>query len=122
MQTKRVFVRFLIFALGGMLGEVFYTALLQGWSGNLNVHGQSSPWMMIDYGLLGVILMPIATPLKKWGLPLAARAFVYMLLIYLVSYSRGASDCGCGVTRAFPITFTDKSCYTRRRSGMHWDW
>ncbi len=89
MQTKRVLIRFLIFALGGMLGEVFYGALLQGWSGNMNLHGQSSPWMMIDYGLLGVILMPIATPLKKWGLPLAARAVVYMLLIYAVEYISG---------------------------------
>lgn len=89
MQIKRAAIRFLIFALCGMLGEVFYTALLNGWNGNLNLHGQSSPWMMIDYGLLGVILMPIATQLKKLGLPLAARAFVYMLLIYLVEYVSG---------------------------------
>lgn len=89
MQIKRVATRFLIFALGGMLGEVFYGALLTGWGGNMNMHGQSSPWMMIDYGLLGVILMPIATPLKKLKLPLAARAFVYMLLIYLVEYVSG---------------------------------
>ena len=89
MQTKRVLIRFLIFALLGMLGEVFYGALQQGWSGNLNLHGQSSPWMMIDYGLLGVILMPIAVRLKGWKLPLPARAFVYMLLIYFVEYVSG---------------------------------
>jgi len=89
MQAKRVLIRFLIFALGGMLGEVFYGALLHGWGGNWNLHGQSSPWMMLDYGLLGVILMPIATRLKGWGLPLAARAFVYMTLIYFVEYVSG---------------------------------
>ncbi len=89
MQVQRAAIRFLIFALGGMLGEVFYGAILNGWGGNLNLHGQSSPWMMLDYGLLGVILMPIATRLKRAGLPLPARAFVYMLLIFLVEYVSG---------------------------------
>ena len=89
MQTKRTLIRFLIFALCGMLGEVFYGSLLTGWAGDLDLHGKSSPWMMIDYGLLGVILMPIAVRLKGWKLPLPARAFVYMLLIYLVEYISG---------------------------------
>lgn len=89
MQAKRILIRFLIFALGGMLGEVFYGSLLTGWGGDLDLHGKSSPWMMIDYGLLGVILMPIAIQLKKFKLPLPARAFAYMLLIYLVEYVSG---------------------------------
>ena len=89
MQTKRTLIRFLIFALCGMLGEVFYGSLLTGWGGDLDLHGKSSPWIMIDYGLLGVILMPIAVRLKGWKLPLPARAFVYMLLIYLVEYISG---------------------------------
>lgn len=86
---KRVAMRCLVFALGGMLGEVFYLAALQGWNGNWNLHGQSSPWMMLDYGLFGVVLMPVAARLKQGGVPLAARAFVYMLLIYLVEYASG---------------------------------
>ncbi len=89
MQVKRAAVRFLIFALGGMLGEVFYGAILRGWGGDFNLHGQSSPWMMLDYGLFGVILMPVATRLMRVGLPLPARAFVYMLIIYAVEYVTG---------------------------------
>lgn len=89
MQIKRAAIRFLIFALGGMLGEVFYGAALAAWKGNWNLHGQSSPWMMIDYGLLGLILMPVAIRLMRAGLPLPARAFVYMLLIYAVEYVSG---------------------------------
>lgn len=89
MNCKRASIRFLIFAFGGMLGEVMYGAVRAGWSGNWNLHGQSSPWMMIDYGLLGVILLPLAVRLKGMGLPLAARAFVYMLLIYAVEYVSG---------------------------------
>lgn len=89
MRIKRAVTRFMLFAFGGMLGEVFYGAALELWSGNLNMHGKSSPWMMIDYGLLGVILMPIAAPMIRKGLPLWARAFVYMLLIYTVEYVSG---------------------------------
>ncbi len=87
--VKRAFVRFMIFAMGGMLGEVFYGACLQAWNGQWSLHGASSPWMMIDYGLLGLILMPLASRMIRLGLPLAGRAFVYMLLIYAVEYVSG---------------------------------
>lgn len=89
MNGKRALIRFLIFAFGGMLGEVFYHAALGAWNGNWNLHGQSSFWMMLDYGLMGLILMPMATRLMRLGLPLPARAFVYMLVIYLVEYVSG---------------------------------
>lgn len=89
MQVKRALIRFLIFGFGGMLGEVLYGAALQLWRGNWNLHGSSSPWMMLDYGLLGLILMPVAMPLIKRGIPLPVRAFLYMLLIYLVEYVSG---------------------------------
>jgi len=75
--------------MGGMLGEVFYYAAIQLWNGNLNMHGQTSPWMMIDYGLIGLILMPIATWMIRRGIPLPARTFFYMLLIYFVEYVSG---------------------------------
>lgn len=89
MRIKRAFIRFMIFALGGMLGEVFYHSALKLWSGNLNMHGYSSPWMMIDYGLIGLILMPMAAWMVKRGIPLPGRAFFYMLLIYFVEYVSG---------------------------------
>lgn len=89
MKWKIALIRFLIFACGGMLWEVFYGASLSARNGNWSLHGQSSPWMMIDYGLLGIILWPIAVRLTQWKLPLPARAFVYMLLIYSVEYVSG---------------------------------
>lgn len=89
MQIKRAGIRFMIFALMGMLGEVFLGALLQLWSGNFSMHGQSSPWMMLDYGLLGLIVMPLAARMIRLGIPLAGRALVYMVLIYAVEYVSG---------------------------------
>ena len=89
MNIKRAAIRFMIFALGGMLGEVFYHSALAAWAGDWNLHGHSSPWMMLDYGLMGVILMPMARRLIKFGFPLPVRALVYMLVIYFVEYVSG---------------------------------
>ncbi len=89
MNAKRAAIRFFIFALGGMLGEVFQSAIRSGWEGHWSMHGQSSPWMMLDYGLMGLVLMPMAVPMIRRGLPLVVRAFVYMLVIYAVEYVSG---------------------------------
>ncbi len=89
MNAKRAMIRFFIFALGGMLGEVFHGAAQAVWHGHWSMHGQSSPWMMLDYGLMGIVLMPMAVPMIRRGIPLVARAFVYMLVIYAVEYVSG---------------------------------
>ena len=89
MQTKRVLLRFLIFALIGLLIEVFFTAAGRLAHGDWNAHGHTSPIMMLDYGLLGVVLMPIARPFIKRGVPLVFRAVVYMLGIFVVEYVSG---------------------------------
>lgn len=89
MNWKRVVIRCLIFACGGLLGEMFYHSILAGFQGNWNLHGHSSPWMMPDYALLGILVMPISRYLVRWGLPLPARAFVYGVLIYVVEYISG---------------------------------
>lgn len=89
MDTKRLVVRFFLFALLGLLMEVFFTATFAGIGGNINLRGHTSPWMMIDYGLLGVVLLPIKGALVSWGFPLAARAFVYMVGIFVVEYVSG---------------------------------
>ena len=89
MQYKRMLIRFLIFAMMGLLLEVFGGAfgslLRQDW----DLRGSTSPWMMIDYGLFGLILMPVARPLKQWRIPLVGRAAVYMLVIFFVEYVSG---------------------------------
>lgn len=89
MQYKRVLARFLIFGLMGLLLEVFFGASNQLLRMNWNLRGSTSPWMMLDYGLFGIILMPVAEPLKRRGVPLPARAFLYMLVIFLVEYVSG---------------------------------
>lgn len=89
MQTKRAVTRFFLFALLGLLMEVFFTATGSLVSGNWNLTGKTSPWMMIDYGLLGVLLEPIGGPLIRRGIPLFIRAACYMVLIFVVEYFSG---------------------------------
>ena len=89
MQARRVLMRFLLFALLGLVMEVFFTALGQLRSGHWDMHGHSSPWMMIDYGLLGIVTMWLARPMLRAGVPLVGRAVVYMLGIFLVEYTSG---------------------------------
>lgn len=89
MSWKRPALRFLIFALIGLLIEVFFTATFQLLGGNYNMHGRTSPWMMIDYGLLGVVLMPMARPMIRNSVPLFVRAAVYMVGIFVIEYITG---------------------------------
>jgi uncharacterized membrane protein len=89
MQYKRMFARFLIFAMMGLLLEVFGGAFGSLLRYDWNLRGSTSPWMMFDYGLFGIILMSVATRLKQWRIPLVGRAAVYMLVIFLVEYVSG---------------------------------
>ena len=50
-NTARASLRFFLFALLGLLMEVFFTAASELLDGDWNMHGKTSPWMMIDYGL-----------------------------------------------------------------------
>ena len=96
-QSRRALWRFVIFGLMGLLSEVFLGAVLKLKAGNWNMHGASSPWMIFDYGLLGLVLMPMARRLKQWRLSLPARAFVYMLGIYAVELVSGWLFDVCGL-------------------------
>ena len=88
-QCKRVFVRFLLFALLGLLIEVFFGGISGLFKGSYRMVGKTSAWMMLDYGLLGVFCLPIQNSLKKRGMPLPVRAIGYMLLIFVVEYFSG---------------------------------
>lgn len=89
MQGKRAAMRFVLFALVGLLMEVFFTAIGEGVKGNPSIVGHTSPWMMLDYGLLGVLLEPIGGPFIRRGVPLFIRAAIYMLLIFVVEFISG---------------------------------
>lgn len=89
MQTKRAVTRFVLFALLGLLMEVFFTATVNLVHGDLNLTGGTHLWMVFDYGLLGVLLEPISGPLVRRGIPLFVRAAAYMLLIFAVEYFSG---------------------------------
>ncbi len=89
LQAKRTIARFLIFACIGLLIEVFFTSLGGLRHGDFNLRGHTSPWMMLDYGLLGVVTMPIARALTRLGAPLVLRAAVYMLGIFFIEFVSG---------------------------------
>jgi uncharacterized membrane protein len=97
MNTQRAATRFLLFALIGLLMEVFFTAIADGVGGDIDLRGSTSPWMMIDYGILGIALLPLKAFLDKYGLPLPARAFVYMLGIFFVEYVSGLAFVAAGL-------------------------
>jgi uncharacterized membrane protein len=89
MQYRRTAVRVLLFALFGLLIEVFYTATASLVRGHWDMRGGTSPWMMLDYGLLGLAVGPLSGALCAKRIPLALRAVVYMLGIFLVEYVSG---------------------------------
>lgn len=89
MQTRRILLRFFIFAGIGLLMEVFFTGIGDLLHGDWNMRGHTSPWMMLDYGLLGIVTMWMARPMIARGIPLPLRAVVYMLGIFLVEYVSG---------------------------------
>ncbi|HOV61003.1 MAG TPA: hypothetical protein PK349_08080 [Candidatus Hydrogenedentes bacterium] len=86
---RQIIIRVLLFALLGLLMEVFFTAFGGLAHGDWNMRGHTSPWMMLDYGILGVVVYPISGWLIHRRVPLLLRAFVYMLGIFLVEYVSG---------------------------------
>ena len=95
--SRRVLFRFVLFGLMGLLFEVLTGSVMKAWKGDWNLHGATSPWMILDYGLFAVLLMPAAEWLKRRRVPLAGRAFAYMLLIYAVEYASGHLFTVCGL-------------------------
>jgi len=90
MDVKRAGCRFFLFALLGLLIEVFFTAtagLIN--DQNYNLRGSTSPWMMLDYGILGIATLPISTWLISRRVPLVGRAVVYMVGIFVIEYFSG---------------------------------
>jgi len=93
---KRVLLRVLLFALFGLVFEVCFTDLGAMLQGRIGRHGNTSLLMMLDYGLLGLAVGPLAEALKRRRVPLALRAVVYMLGIFSVEYASGRLFTACG--------------------------
>lgn len=89
MKWKRVLWRVGIFACIGLLMEVCFTASFALAGGNWSMHGHTSPWMMLVYGWLGVLIAPLSGRFKQAGFPLPARAAIYAILIFVVEYAYG---------------------------------
>lgn len=87
--SKLIFWRFVLLGLFGLLLEVFFTALMGLRHGDVNLQGKTSLWMMIDYGLIGLLYPPIHGLLLKMGMARFLRAGMYMGLIFLVEYVSG---------------------------------
>ncbi len=90
MKWKRIVLRVILFALLGLLIEVFFTGLGRAISrGDWDLEGDCSLWMLPVYGLLGVCIAPISGALKQWRIPFVLRAALYMVLIFAVEYVFG---------------------------------
>ncbi|MGC8738165.1 MAG: putative ABC transporter permease [Candidatus Hydrogenedens sp.] len=90
MNYHKALVRFIIFALFGLVLEVFMSSI-DGliFHDNVNLRGHTSLWMIFDYGLIGILTPWLRNPLKAIGIPFPVRAFVYMLIIFIVEYFSG---------------------------------
>src|ERR1039458_5496843 len=86
---RRMLLRVLLFALLGLVFEVFFTDLGAILRGKIGRNGNTSLLMMLDYGVLGLAVGPIAEALKRRRMPLALRAVVYMFGIFSVEYMSG---------------------------------
>ena len=87
--SKLIFWRFTLFGLFGLLIEVFFTAVAGLVKGDINLRGHTSLWMMLDYGLIGLLYPPVQGLLLKMGMARFLRAAMYMGLIFLVEYVSG---------------------------------
>lgn len=80
--------RFLVFGCLGIIGEVFFTALLSIFqTRRLRLQGFSFIWMFPIYGLLAFLFQPLHHMID--GYPLLVRGIIYMMGIYLVEYVTG---------------------------------
>jgi uncharacterized membrane protein len=95
---KRVLLRVLLFALLGLVFEVFSTDLGALLHGKIGRNGNTSLLMMLDYGILGLVVHPFAEALKRRRVPLPLRAVVYMVGIFFVEYVSGRLFTACGWT------------------------
>ena len=93
---KRALLRVLLFALLGLVFEVFFTDLGAMLRGRIGRHGNTSLLMMLDYGVLGLAVGPIAEALQRRRVPLALRALVYMFGIFCMEYLSGRLFTACG--------------------------
>jgi uncharacterized membrane protein len=89
-------LRVLLFALLGLVFEVFFTDLGAMLRGKIGRNGNTSLLMMLDYGVLGLSVRPIAEALKRRRVPLTLRAVVYMFGIFFVEYTSGRLFTACG--------------------------
>jgi uncharacterized membrane protein len=94
---SRMALRWFLFGCVGLLIEVFFTSSMRLIGGNISAIAKTSPWMMLDYGMLGIALVPMATAMKQRRFPLIARAVVYALGIYVIEYVSGIAFNAVGI-------------------------
>jgi hypothetical protein len=88
--TRRALIRFLMFGIWGLAFEVCGTGIPRWWEqGEPVMRGYSSIWMLPIYGMLGLLVAPIANPLKARRVPYVFRAAVYMLGFFVIEYLSG---------------------------------
>jgi uncharacterized membrane protein len=83
-----MWIRFVLYGLGGWCGEVLYTALVERLlRGDWRLTGTTYLWMFPIYGLIAPLYEPVHNATRQW--PRAARAVVWSLGFTAVEWASG---------------------------------
>lgn len=80
-------LRFIIYGLIGWCLEIFWTGLGSLIHGDITMHGWTSIWMFLIYGL-AIFMEPIHNAIRHW--PILVRGGIYALLILSGEFITGS--------------------------------
>ncbi len=89
MNLEEIIFFFVIFGLGGVASEVFFTAIHKIFKEKKNrtLYGYSSIWMFFIYGAVFFIILFGTTYFSQYSIFL--RGLIYMIMIYLLEFCSG---------------------------------
>lgn len=85
-----MWVRFILYGLGGWCAEIIFTASrdrIRGRVDDWKLTGTTYLWMFPLYGLIAIIYEPVHDAIRLWVWPL--RATVYVLGFFAIEYVSG---------------------------------
>lgn len=107
MSLEESILFFILFGIGGIAVEVFFTAIHKIYKEKKNrtLYGYSSIWMFFIYGAVYFIILFGTTFLLQYSIFL--RGFVYMIMIYILEFCSGF------ILKKFKAICWDYSCDTK---------
>ncbi len=85
-----MWIRFVLYGLGGWSGEILWTAIrdrVRGRVGDWRLRGTTYLWMFPIYGAISILYEPVHDSIRPWLWP--ARGVVYVLGFFVVEYAAG---------------------------------